>query len=55
MTQSDIMLATERLSRMVAGLTLVNDISVELHKRELVAVVAADAVDRLRSILDLEY
>ncbi len=39
MTQSDIILATERLSRMVGGLTLVNDISVELYKRELVAVV----------------
>jgi putative ABC transport system ATP-binding protein len=38
-SQSDIILATERLSRMVGSLTLVNDITVELHKRELVAVV----------------
>jgi len=38
-SQSDIILATERLSRMVGCLTLVNDITVELHKRELVAVV----------------
>jgi len=38
-SQSDIILATEHLSRVVGASTLVNDISVELRKRELVAVV----------------
>ena len=38
-SQSDIILATEHLSRVVGAVTLVNDITVELHKRELVAVV----------------
>src|SRR6266436_1305898 len=37
--QSDIILATEHLSRVVGGVTLVHDITVDLHKRELVAVV----------------
>ncbi len=38
-SQSDIILATEHLSRVVGAVTLVNDITVELHQRELVAVV----------------
>ncbi len=38
-SQSDIILATEHLSRVVGAVTLVHDTTVELHKRELVAVV----------------
>jgi putative ABC transport system ATP-binding protein len=38
-SQSDIILATEHLSRVVGAVSLVNDISVEFRRRELVAVV----------------
>jgi putative ABC transport system ATP-binding protein len=38
-SESDIILATEHLSRMVGAVTLVNDVSVEIRTRELVAVV----------------
>jgi putative ABC transport system ATP-binding protein len=37
--QSDIILATDHLTRAVGPVTLVNDVTVELYKRELVAVV----------------
>ncbi|MCU1310463.1 MAG: transporter, ATPase subunit [Candidatus Angelobacter sp.] len=38
-SHNDVILATEHLSRVVGGVTLVNDVSVEIHTRELVAVV----------------
>src|SRR5258707_268453 len=38
-SKNDIILATEHLSRLVGSVTLVNDVSVEIHTRELVAVV----------------
>jgi putative ABC transport system ATP-binding protein len=38
-SQSDIILGTEHLSRVVGAVTLVNDVSVEIRTRELVAVV----------------
>jgi len=37
--QTDTILATEHLSRLAGAVTLVNDISVEFRRRELVAVV----------------
>src|SRR5437870_4544676 len=39
--QTDTILATEHLSRLASAVTLVNDISVEFRRRELVGVVGA--------------
>jgi len=38
-SKDKVILATEHLSRVVGAVTLVNDVSVEIHTRELVAVV----------------
>jgi putative ABC transport system ATP-binding protein len=38
-SHNDIILATEHLSRVIGAVTLVNDVSVEIHTKELVAIV----------------